>query len=182
MRPLHHASVFSPYIFLKYIFFWLPFFHSWQFWATWVFWNLYCDRWFPPFLPFFCRRWLHLHQAVMENPCLVPTWTPVRRRRMNAAYSSWKSLPDVISGLDAGHSWAMVSLPFCLSRGIFVRVKNVRPVETLASMRGGGVGAGQTGNQSFTSPFSFQVIKYWGTDNKMPGHSNSCQTIGSKLI
>lgn len=136
----------------------------------------------PSLSPFFCRRWLHLHQAVMENPCLVPTWTPVRRRRMNAAYSSWKSLPDVISGLDAGHSWAMVSLPFCLSRGIFVRVKNVRPVKTLASMRGGGIGAGQTSNQSFTSPFSFQVIKYWGTDNKMPGHSNSCQTIGSKLI
>lgn len=31
---------------------------------------------------------------------------------MNAVYSSWKSFPDVISGLDAGHSWAMVNLPF----------------------------------------------------------------------
>lgn len=31
---------------------------------------------------------------------------------MNAVYSSWKLFPDVISGLDAGHSWAMVNLPF----------------------------------------------------------------------
>lgn len=31
---------------------------------------------------------------------------------MNAVYSRWKLFPDVISGLDAGHSWAMVNLPF----------------------------------------------------------------------
>lgn len=173
---------FSPYIFLKYIYFLASLLSRLTVLGYLSILEPVLWQMGPSLSPFFCRRWLHLHQAVMENPCFVPTWTPVTRRRMDAAYSSWKSLPDVISGLDAGHSWAMVSLPFCLSRGIFVRVKNVRPIKTLASMRGGGVGAGQTGNQSFTSPFSFQVIKYWGTDNKMPGHSNSCQTKGCKLI
>lgn len=182
MRPLHQASVFSPYIFLNYIcFFGFPSFTVdssglLEYFGTCIVTDgsLTFSLYLPQVTPAPPGR--------DGKPVFGPHVGPVHRRRMNAAYSSWKSLPDVISGLDAGHSWAMVSLPFCLSGGIFVRVKNVRPVKTLAPMREGGVGADQTGNQGFISPFSFQVIKYWGTDNKMPGHSNSCQTIGSKLI
>lgn len=104
-----HFSVFSIRLPQVYFFFLLPFVHGWQFWATWVFQNLHGDRWFSYFLSFSAagdsissRLWWKTH-----------VWSPrgprCRRRRMNPAYSSWKSFPDVISGLDEGHSWAMVS-------------------------------------------------------------------------
>lgn len=81
MRPLHHATVFPPYIFTKFIYVYIYLFlgslHS-QLTVLGYLSILEPGLWqMGPSLSqcFYCRRWLHLHYAVMENPCLVPTWT-----------------------------------------------------------------------------------------------------------
>lgn len=63
----------------------------------------------------------------MENLCFVPKWVLMLLKMIECSSLYLKNHTLILSGLDAGDHWAMVSIPFCFSPGVYIKVKNVKP-------------------------------------------------------
>lgn len=87
-----------------------------------------------------CWRSLQLWQPVIENLCFVPKWVLMFLKMIECSSLYLKNNTLFLSGLDAGDPWATVSIPFCLSPGVYIKVKNVKPRSR--SVSGWGVGGG----------------------------------------
>lgn len=126
MRPLHHASVFSPYIFPKYIYFLASLLSRLTVLGYLSILEPVLWQMIPSPSQFFCCRWLHL----MENLCLVPMWTLALLKMNECCLLLLKIIPwchqrsgcRTLLGNGQLTLWSTY-----LSPDIFVEVKNVRP-------------------------------------------------------